>query len=214
VPLVAVVARLAGTVGVAFVADRTGVDLSAHVPVLWVVLLVLHTPVMVGSVTGLLLLEDRDHGVLPAVAVTRASVWTLLSYRLATAVVVSAVLVAVSLPIAGVDHPAGPIGAAALVMAAAVCSPVPALLMAGTADNRAQGVAALKMLSLPLYLPIASWFVDPTWWWPFAPVPTAWATWATWTSSPAAAVAYAGIALTLSAALTVPLARRLVARAG
>jgi fluoroquinolone transport system permease protein len=213
VPLVAVAARIAGTAGVSWARTAHGVDLAPYLPVVWALLLVLHTPLIFGTVTGLLLLEDRDAGILPAVATTRASVATLLGYRLAVAAAATAVTLAVGLVIAGVEHPAGVAGSCAVVVAAAAISVVPALLMAAFAGNRVQGVAVMKIISLPLYVPLASWFVDSAQRWLFAPLPSSWALWSLWSATLPAAMAMAAGAVVTSALAALVLTRRFLRQA-
>lgn len=213
VPLVALIGRLIGTTGVAWARQRHGIDLVPYLPVVWVVLLVVHTPVIFGAVAGLLLLEDRDAGLLPSIATTRASTATLLGYRLAATAICTTVGLAIALPLAGVRHPAGAIGVLVVVVGAAAVSTVPAMLMAAMATNRVQGVAVMKMLGLPLYLPVAAFFVDGPLRWAFAPLPSSWLMWSLWTTRPGAAVGFAAGAVTLSALATAVLWRRFVRRA-
>jgi hypothetical protein len=214
VPLVALVARVVGTAGVGWVRGRYGMDLAPHLPLIWALLLVVHTPISFGALAGLLLLEDRDEHLLPVIAATRASVLTLLCYRLGATVAATAIALAISLPLAGVVHPAGATGLLGVVVAAAAFSALPALLMAAVASNRVQGVAVMKVIGLPLYLPLASWFMTGSARWIFAPLPSAWTAWALWASTPAAAVATAFGAVALTVAVAIPLGRRFLARAG
>jgi hypothetical protein len=121
------------------------------------------------------LLEDRDEHLLPVIAATRASVMTLLGYRLGATAAVTAVALAISLPLAGVVHPDGAPGMVGVVVAAGALSAVPALAMAALAGNRVQGIAVMKVIGLPLYLPLASWFLSGAARWIVAPLPSAWA---------------------------------------
>ncbi len=82
VPALAIAARLLATVGASWISDRFGVEIGPYLPVIWGLTLVLHTPLMFGSLVGLLFLEDRDARLLPVIATTRASIATLVAYRL------------------------------------------------------------------------------------------------------------------------------------
>ncbi|HSJ45415.1 MAG TPA: hypothetical protein VK923_12095 [Euzebyales bacterium] len=213
VPLLTLAMRLVATLGVDWVRQRYGVALTPYLPLIEVLLLVVHTPVIFGSLTGLLLLEDRDAGLFGSVLTTRAGLGTLLGYRLgATAGLTTSALLA-SLPVDGVAHPAGLVGVLATAVAAGAASVVPALVMAATARNRVQGVAVMKMLGLPLYLPLATWALDGPARWAFAPLPTTWAMWSSWAPTPGVAVGAACGAIAVSAVCAVPLARRVVQRA-
>jgi hypothetical protein len=68
--------------------------------------------------------------------------------------------------------------ATALVSAAA--STVPAMLLASLVRDRVAGMALMKAIGLPLYLPLAWWFVEGSAGWVFALVPTGWAAQALW----------------------------------
>ena len=71
----------------------------------------------------------------------------------------------------------------------------------------------MKMFGLPLYLPLASWFlVDPLRWL-FAPVPSSWAMWAMWATTPGGAALMAAGAVLMSGLVAVPLTRRFLRRA-
>jgi hypothetical protein len=213
VPLVALAARIAGTAGASWIRQRHGVDLEPHLPLIWALLLVLHTPITFGALTGLLLLEERDEHLLPVIATTQASLATLLGYRLGATATATAAALAVSLPVAGVVHDAGALGLVGVVIAAAAFSAVPALLMAALARNRVQGVAVMKIVGLPLYLPLASWFLPGAVRWVFAPLPSAWTAWALWAASASTAVVAAFTSVAVTVVVAVPLARRFLAAA-
>ena len=213
VPLLAVVMRVVATAGVAWTRARTGVELAAYLPLIEALILVVHIPVILGSLAGLLLLEDRDAGLFGPLRATRASLTTLLGYRLGATALCAATALLVTLPFDGVGHPSGAGGVVATAVAASVVSVVPALAMAAVATNRVQGVAVMKLLGLPLYLPLATWAVAAPASWLAAPLPTAWLVQAAWAPSPVGAVGFALGAAFVSAAWSVPLARRFLRHA-
>jgi len=213
VPLLALVTRLIAGLGVEWASQRHGLALGPYLPLVEDVLLVVHTPVIFGSLAGLLLLEDRDAGLYAPLTATRAGLHTLLGYRLSATAALTTGALLVSLPFDGVAHAAGGVGVAATAVAAGATSVVPALVMAATARNRVQGVAVMKMLGLPLYLPLATWALEGPARWAFAPLPTTWAMWASWASTPRGAVVAACGAVAVSTACTVPLVRQVVRRA-
>jgi hypothetical protein len=213
VPLLTGVVRLITSVGVSWARQRHGIDLAPHLPLIEGLLLVVHTPVVFGSLTGLLLLEDRDAGLFGPLRVTRAGLSTLVAYRLGATALLTTAALAVTLPLDGVPHPAGTAGTTATAVAAGAVSIVPALLMAATATNRVQGVAVMKLLGLPLYLPLTTWFIAGSAAWAFAPLPTTWVLWTSWATTRAAAVVTAAGAVAVSLACSVVLARLLRRRA-
>ncbi|HEX6256175.1 MAG TPA: hypothetical protein VFZ70_10245 [Euzebyales bacterium] len=213
VPLLTGVTRLVASVGAEWARQRHGVALVPHLPLIEGLLLVVHTPVVFGSLTGLLMLEDRDAGLFGPLHVTRAGLSTLLAYRLGVTALLTTTALAAMLPLDGVPHPAGAAGTTATAVAAGAVSVVPALLMAATATNRVQGVAVMKGLGLPLYLPLATWFMDGPARWAFVPLPTSWVLWTSWAATPSAAVSAAVVGVAVSLVCTVVLMRRLHRRA-
>lgn len=209
VPLIAGAVRWFNGPGLAWVHTRHGLDLTENLPLVWAFVLVVHTPTMFGSVTGLLFLEDRDAGLLPAITTTRASLPVLLAYRLATTALITGAMVAIALPLAGAHHPLGTAGTIATSLAAAAVSTVPAMLLATLAHDRVQGMALMKAISLPLYLPLAWWFIDHPAGWLLAAVPTAWAAGTFWADTTGSLLASASTAIAMSVALTATLAWKL-----
>ncbi len=177
--------------GTPWIAERFGVEVGPWLPVAWAFVLVLHVPVSFGMVGGLLLLEDRDAGVLPGIAVTPAGLETLVRYRLATTALGGAAAAGCGLLLAGADHRAGAIGVLATAVVAGAVAVLPAVLLPSLARDRVQGVAVSKAVGLPLYLPIAWWLVAEPVGWLFALSPTGWAVRTAWATSPAAATAWA-----------------------
>ena len=212
VPALAIGARLLATVGASWISDRFGVEIGPYLPVIWALTLVLHTPLMFGSLVGLLFLEDRDARLLPVIATTRASTATLVAYRLGGLVLATAAMVPIGFAIAGVSHPAGWIGLLATTVAAAALAPVPALAMAALSPNRAAGMALMKVIGLPFYLPLAAWFIGLPWVVVFGALPSTWSLWALWAGSPLAAGAAAVVGVATSAGASALLVRRLAHR--
>jgi fluoroquinolone transport system permease protein len=209
VPVLALAVRWLSRGGLVRVEGRYGLDLVEHLPVVWALVLVVHTPVMLGAIAGLLFLEDRDAGLLPVLATTRASLSTLLTYRLGATAAGTAVLVVAAVPLAGAHHPAGTVGVVATGLAAGAVATVPAMVLATLARDRVQGMALTKAMGLPLYLPLAWWFVDGPAGWLFLLAPTAWTAKTFWADSAITAVAFALGGITVSALLAAALAVRL-----
>jgi hypothetical protein len=200
IPLLAVAIRLATGPGLDWAEGRVGVDLSPHLPLLWALVLVVHAPVMAGAIAGMLFLEDRDAGLLPVIATTRSGLGTLIGYRLMAAAILTAATLAVALPLAGATHAAGIPGVLVTALVAAAVSATPAALLASLVRDRVAGVALVKAMGLPLYLPLAWWFVDHPAGWAFAAIPTAWAAQALWAETLGATLWFAAGGFACSAA--------------
>ncbi len=188
VPILAVGARVFATFKSAWIDRRYGLDMTPWLPLVWAFVLVVHTPIMIGGIVGLLLLEDADAGLLPAVACTPAGRRSLLTYRLGVCVALSATTVVVAVPVAGAVHPAGWAGVALTAVATAAVSIVPALLLATVASDRLQGMAVFKTMSLPWYAPLALWGMHGAAGLPLWLIPTAWPVGAWWSHGLAAAL--------------------------
>ena len=210
VPLIALAVRWLTGSGAAWIEGRYGIDLAPHLPAVWAFVLVLHVPVVVGALTGLLFLEDRDAGLFAAIAVTPASLRTLVGYRVVATVVLAAVAVAVGVLLSGAQHAAGATGIAATAVAGAAVATVPAILMATLPRDRAQGMALMKVITLPLYLPVAWWYLEGPAGWLFAPIPTAWAARTFWAATPVASILDASVTVAVSALVLAVLGRRLL----
>lgn len=209
VPATAGVARLASTVGIEWAEARFGVDLDGTAPLLFGLLVVVHTPVLVGSVVGLMMLEDRDAGMWPLVATTRLSFSGLVSYRCGLAASATAVLTLTGLWIAGAAHPLGPAGIVVTAVVAGLVSPLPALVMTALAEDRSGGAAVMKLLGVPLYAPLAIWWLEEPVSFLFSVLPTTWLVQAFWARSTAwLALAVLG-AVVVSGGLALPLVGRL-----
>lgn len=208
VPLVALAVRWLQGPGRAWLQGRYGVDVSPHLPAVWALALVVHTAAMFGAVAGLLFLEDRDAGVLAPIATTRASLPALLAYRLGATALATAGFVVVGLRLAGAEHPAGIVGELLTAVAAGAVAVIPAILLACTAHDRVQGMALMKAMGLPLYLPVAWWYVQDPAGWLFAILPTAWAARALWSTSAPTAFGSAMVAVALSSTVAAGLIAR------
>jgi fluoroquinolone transport system permease protein len=85
--------------------------------------------------------------------------------------------------------------------------------MAGLAGNRVQGVAVMKIIGLPLYLPLAAWFLPDVARWILAPLPSTWIAGALWATTLPGALASVAASVALTAMAAVPLVRRFLERA-
>jgi fluoroquinolone transport system permease protein len=175
-----------------WLAQVHGFDLDPYRPVLLAVALLLHVPVSFGMLGALLVLDDVDDRALLAVRTSPLTLPRYLGYR-ATLVGVAALagLVAAA-PLSGLAPlrswqlwPALPL--------AAMLAPVTALAALAVARNKVEGVAVLKLLALPLYAPLAGWWLTGPASWPLALLPSWWVVQALWTGWP---YAVAGAVLT------------------
>lgn len=114
-------------------------------------LLVLITPLMFGFVYGLLLLDERDDGVLAAVAVTPVGKVGFMQRRMLLPAAWSGIVGVAVVPLAGIDvMPPAALVAAALL--AALQAPMLALFLGAFAPDKPAGMALGKVGSVLTYV--------------------------------------------------------------
>jgi fluoroquinolone transport system permease protein len=121
-------------------------------------------PGIAGMVVGFLLLDERDDGVLAAIAVTPVSPAAYLAYRLFLPLLAGFAATALSYPLLGFT----PLAFGDLLAISAVASliaPFTALFLAVFAQNKVSGFAMVKVLNVIGIAPVAAWFVaEPLQW--------------------------------------------------
>ena len=154
-PLVMAVAVRAGLPRLAVVLEGRGMPIGPWLPQLRAVALAVVVPMLIGVVSGFLLLEEKQDRVWAALAVTEMSMRRYLAWRAATCLAVAALVGLACLRIAG---PAGlSAGQEACVAAgAAPLAGAVALGLAAWAQDTIQGLAAVKLLFVLLVLPAAA----------------------------------------------------------
>ncbi len=141
-------------------------------PIMGAALLLL-VPMLVGMITGFLLLDQRDDRTLSAVQVTPLPLHRYVALRLAVPMLLSVAMTLLALPLAGVGAP-GPLLLLVVTLAAAPAAPLYAMVLAAFASNKVQGFALIKVVGAITTLPAFALFLDgpaklvlgvvPTWW--------------------------------------------------
>ncbi|HTJ39479.1 MAG TPA: hypothetical protein VL738_40140 [Dactylosporangium sp.] len=188
----------------AWLRHHRGVDLAPYGPVLAIVAVAVHVPVAFGMTGALVVLDDLEDGTLAVVRTSPLGVRRYLAYRLTAVALLAAAGLAVAAPLSGLVRPSA---AGSLVLAAAL-APLVTLATLAVARTRVQGATADKALALPLYLPVAAWWLAGPPAWPLAALPTFWIVRA-W-SGPGPAHLLLGAACL--AAWTIPFASRVMRR--
>ncbi|AOS61886.1 ABC transporter permease [Actinoalloteichus hymeniacidonis] len=156
-------------------AENTGFDLTSYYPLILVGFLLLTSPIVIGGVTALLLLDERDAGTLTAMRVTPVSPGDYLAYRSITAVGVTLIFVLGTMSASGILPlallpslvPIGVLtGQSTLVIALAILQ---------MAKNKVEGLAALRGMGIVIAgLPLLPAFIEAPWSLVFGIVPTYW----------------------------------------
>ena len=162
-------------------------DLTPYHPLIASSFAVAATPIMMGAVVGLLLLDEHDEGSLKALRVTPLPTTHYAIYRAAVPTIVSAVFTFFVIWIVGLVVPPS-LDLLPVAILSALEAPIAMLVLAGFASNKVEGLALMKGLGFFLLGPIVAWFIAPPWRWVVGILPTYWPTEAFWRISGATGV--------------------------
>lgn len=141
------------------IADTSGFKLELYQDMI-IVILTLMTPLIYGALIGFSILDDRDDSILTSIKVTPLSVHQFLSFRLATALVLSFVACTYVMWFSDIgDLPLENILAIAFL--SALAAPVTGLFINALSKNKIEGFAVMKGTGTILIFPIISlFFID------------------------------------------------------
>jgi len=151
-----------------------GVDLQLYYPLIVSFFFVMEIPMIIGVVMGLLLLDERDDGVLTALGVTPVSGLRFLRYRLWLMIGLSAVHVLVCAPLTGMVPPPAWPRLVPVAVLSSLFAPLLALIMAVFAGNKLEGLALMKALGVLLVGPVAAYFIRSPWQLALGVMPSYW----------------------------------------
>jgi fluoroquinolone transport system permease protein len=151
---------------------RYGLDLIPYYPLLMSLVLFI-APGMMGTVIGLLLLDERDDRTLTALMVTPIPLSSYVLYGLGLPVLLAFLVTPPAVLIAGLI--VLPFGQLLLVSAlASISGATTALLLAALAENKVTGLAVLKGIQGLQGLPMAAYFLTPPLQWIAGIMPSYW----------------------------------------
>jgi fluoroquinolone transport system permease protein len=163
---------------------------------------------------ALLVLEESDDRTLLAVRVSPITLERYLAYRVGMAAVVTAVGLAVAVPISGLVAADELVGMAPALIAAVALAPLTTLTVTALAANKVEAITVVKLLGLPFYLPLAAWVMAAPLQLIFAPLPSYWILRSLWASAPVIALGSASAAIALALVLGSGMWRRTLRRFG
>jgi fluoroquinolone transport system permease protein len=168
--LLALALRLGYPPLAAWLLHTRGLDLTPYEPVLAMLAVAVHVPVAYGMTGALIVLDDLEAGTLAVVRTSPFGVPRYLAYRLTAVTVLSAAGLAVAAPLSGMV----PASATGALLLAVPLGPLVTVATLAVARSRVQGVTADKVLALPVYLPVAAWWLTGPAGWLLAPFPAYW----------------------------------------
>lgn len=154
---------------IAAVSRLINFDMQPYAPMTLTYLMLMMMPSFAGMLVGMLLLDQRDDRTLTALQVTPLSLKGYLIYRLAVPTLLGFVMTLIAVPLSGLMT----FSIGALLAAALLSAPL-ALVFAGLAANKVQGLAVMKTVGGIVELPIIGFFLPEQWQPLFGVIPTYW----------------------------------------
>jgi fluoroquinolone transport system permease protein len=171
-PLLGLLLRYAAPPAAAALDHRFGLDLIPYYGLI-MSFLPIAVAAMVGTVTGFLLLDQRDDQTITALLVTPLSLTRYLAYRLLVQMLLCVVLSCVALALAGLSATT-PLQVLVSSVSAAPLAPIYAIFLGSFANNKVQGFALIKALGIIIVPCVAAYFVAQPWQSAFGLVPHYW----------------------------------------
>ncbi|ULN47767.1 ABC transporter permease [Mycolicibacterium goodii] len=165
-------------------ADRYAFDLKPYYPLVLTAFLLLTSIIVAGGLAAFLVLDEIDAGTLAALRVTPVPLSTYFGYRATTVMVVTTIYVITTLSFSGILEPGLVTALIPIGMVAGLSAVVTLLLIVAVANNKIQGIAAVRALGMLIAgLPCLPWFIDSAWNLAFGVLPPYWAAKAFWVAS-------------------------------
>jgi fluoroquinolone transport system permease protein len=165
-------------------ANRYDFDLVPYYPLVLTAFLLLTSIIIVGGLASFLVLDEVDAGTLTALRVTPVPLSTFFAYRAATVMVVTTVYVVAIMSFSGILAPGLLLALIPIGLLAGLSAVVTLLLIVVMANNKIQGLAAVRGLGMFIAgLPCLPWFIHSSWNLAFGVLPPYWAAKAFWVAS-------------------------------
>ncbi|MCA9931775.1 MAG: hypothetical protein KC419_25000 [Anaerolineales bacterium] len=128
---------------------------------------------LVGTIFGFMLLDERDNNTLRAMLVTPVPLQRYVTYRVGSPVILAFVIVLAMVYVIGVDLL--PLWQLMLISAGgSLAAPIASLFFATLAENKVQGFAYAKFAGIAGWVFMIGWFVPEPWQWLFGIFPPFW----------------------------------------
>jgi fluoroquinolone transport system permease protein len=168
----------------AMLASRKGFDLIPYYPLILTGFLLLTSIIIVGGLAAFLVLDEVDAGTLTALRATPVPLPAFFAYRAATVMVITAIYVVATMSFSGILEPGLLPSVIPIGLLAGLSAIVTLLLIVAFANNKVQGLAAVRALGMLIAgLPCLPWFIHSNWNVAFGVLPPYWAAKAFWVAS-------------------------------
>ncbi len=159
-------------------------DLVPYYPLILTAFLLLTSIIIVGGLAAFLVLDEVDAGTLTVLRVTPVPLSTLFAYRAATVMAVTTAYVIATMSFSGILRPGLVPSLIPIGLLAGLSAVVSMLLILAMANNKIQGLAAVRALGMLIAgLPCLPWFIHSGWNLAFGVLPPYWAAKAFWVAS-------------------------------
>ena len=159
--------------------ETIALSLSDFYPMLVAYMAIFTGALMVGTVIGFMLLDEKDHQTLHAMLVTPVSLDQYVLYRVGLPVVMAFVIIVGM--VLGIGQALVPWWQLLLIAAGgALTAPITTLFYATFAENKVQGFAYAKFTGVAGWIIMLGWFVPPPYQWLFGLFPPFWIAKAYW----------------------------------
>lgn len=155
-------------------------DLASYYSLVLAVFFFTNIPILLGSLLGFLILDERDEKTLQALQVTPLSVKSFVFYRLCIIWFLSSLYVLVCSPLTGLMPVEQAVSIAPACLLSGLLAPVVGLLITAFAKNKVEGLAIAKGLGVLLIGPLGLYFIEPPLQYIFGLLPSYWAAKAFW----------------------------------
>jgi len=162
--------------GIPFVSEillrELSFDLSQYYNLIMSILILI-TPMMMGMLSGFLILDERDENILTFYSVTPLSKSGYLFYRVAMPTIISFILSFFVFYFIGITE----CRIEFLIPVLLLCSlesPMMALFLAAFASNKVEGLALSKAFGILFFAPVAGYFIESNWQYLAGIAPTFW----------------------------------------
>jgi fluoroquinolone transport system permease protein len=165
-------------------ADRYKFDLVPYHPLVLTAFLLLTSITIAGGLAAFLVLDEIDVGTLTALRVTPVPLSIFFGYRAGTVMVVTTVYVVATMSFSGIVEPSVIPSLIPIGLLAGLSAVVTLLLILAMANNKIQGLAAVRALGMLIAgLPCLPWFIHTGWNLAFGVLPPYWAAKAFWVAN-------------------------------
>ncbi len=160
--------------------DTYNFDLTLYYGLVLSLLFLINIPILMGSLMGFLLLDERDSQTLTALRVTPLSLQQYMLYRILSASLIGTLYILICMPLTGLFPFHQLLSLVPISLVASLLSPIIGLLLLTIASNKVEGLAVAKGFGLFVLGPLVGYFTNAHWEVILGLIPTYWTAQSFW----------------------------------